>query len=314
MHWGFPIVYTKVEQKKFWFEFNVLYNNYLARSQMAYYPYSAAAMINLPPHLEKRHIDVLVIYAENDKNEAENFIKLLKLVCRDCPEEIRIDGVDAFYYIGSTFRRLEEAVNYSTYMFLFLTKSFVEDAWTSLSGEACLQESLDNPDKRWCVIPIHTQSRASSNYNQPFGLKPLKGIHCDHVIKSRKESFMENSDVSKLIVEDIDQYFARQIKSLVEGRLSLRKERERRRNAQIDQYLSEEQFRLNEQRKQDKMNQKKRQNELKKAAEAGDKERAEKLRASERLEMTDSDRKRLNIPQVSDLQSDTHPQGFVSDH
>lgn len=264
-------------------------------------------LIELPPELRKPHIDVLVIYADTDKCKAEDFIELLRMVCASCKEPIRIEGVDAFYYISTSFRRLEEAVNYSTYMFLFLTKSFVDDAWTSLSGDACLQESLENPDKRWCVIPIHTQARASSDYNQPFGLKPLKGIHCDHVIKSRRESFMERSDLNDVIVENIDQYFARQIKSLVEGRLYLRKERERRQKVAIDKYLMEKQFQLDQQEMQDKMNLKRRKNELKMAENVLDNARKEQLKKSE-SRFTEDEFGQRNIPRVRDVLEMPHNQ------
>jgi len=59
-----------------------------------------------------------------------------------------------FVYIQSTFGHMEEALSHSTYMMMIMTERFCADSWAELQRDECLMESINNPHKRWSVIPL----------------------------------------------------------------------------------------------------------------------------------------------------------------
>lgn len=134
----------------------------------------------MPTYYKVGYIDCLILYAEEDRSGAEVFrqhlindIHIKKhgpviALLYDCPELTSL--------AGGKISHLAESVKRSTYILMYLTENFVKDKWMEFSSESCLMESIYNPLKQWCVVPVYTKRR-NSNFVVPMGLNSLKGIN-----------------------------------------------------------------------------------------------------------------------------------------
>lgn len=117
---------------------------------------------------EKAVSDIVVIYAKVDESEARKFSEHLE-------SEVLISGND------TTITMLDDtqmASQHSTFVFLFLTKSFCEDSWPRLSQENFIRNSLYGSDI--ILVPIFTKTRSTVDFKIPLGIKTLKGLrYCD---------------------------------------------------------------------------------------------------------------------------------------
>ena len=154
-----------------------------------------------------------------------------------------IDRTEHLTFITSKFRHIEEAVKRSTYMFLFMSKNFVSDSWAELQGDECLQESIENPTRRWCVIPIHTVPKRDCNYTTPFGLRSLKGIHIDKIFADAKKTFNADLRIEDIKAQDLDQFFVRSMQNLFNARLREKIAREDKQKTDRDKWIRKERLR-----------------------------------------------------------------------
>ena len=111
----------------------------------------------------------------------------IRLNTGEPPRICLLDRSGTLTYVLSKIKHLEEAMKRSTHVFLYLTKGFCDDAWSEMQKDEVLMESIHNPEKRWCVVPVYTQPRRNANpdkaYNIPFGLKSLNGIDLSRMSK-----------------------------------------------------------------------------------------------------------------------------------
>ena len=204
-----------------------------------------------PPKLINEHYDVLLIYCDQDKSNALKFKELLQnFITLDdensisgCPPSVCVlDRNDNLEWINSKFDHLEEALKRSTYIFLFVTPTFCQDAWAALQKDEVLMESIDNEEKRWCVVPIHTAPKHSKQYVTPFGLRSLKGIDISQML--RKHKTLDTVEVEELKESDIDKYFLSNTKRMLNVRHHLKLEREKEQAKELKKWAVEEEHKL----------------------------------------------------------------------
>ncbi|XP_061167484.1 uncharacterized protein LOC133176366 isoform X2 [Saccostrea echinata] len=127
------------------------------------------------------YYDVMILYAEDDRELAESYKEHLQ-------NDIMLEGgrrVTAVLYddqelvslAGSKIKSLDFCFQRCTFAFIYLTKKFCQCEWSTLSSEECLMESIYNPKKKWCVVPVYTVSRAKADFKIPMGLNALKGVN-----------------------------------------------------------------------------------------------------------------------------------------
>ncbi|KAK3586821.1 hypothetical protein CHS0354_020036 [Potamilus streckersoni] len=165
----------------------------------------------MPSDLRKEYYDVMVLYSEDNRADARKFCDHLK-------NDIKLkhnESVKAVLYdefvpqAGSVFKLLETALKRCTYIFFYITKEFCEDKWIELSREECLMEAIENDEKRWCVIPVHTVDPQDANFKIPIGLKSLKGIdyyYNDLFYKNGVRGLIQNRLHQRLEKEKKHQY------------------------------------------------------------------------------------------------------------
>jgi len=133
----------------------------------------------LDPVLKVPYIDVLILYAEENREEAVKFRNHLITdidIGEDGPVKAMLyDEAGLMSLSNSKLGHLAAALERSTFVFMYLTKEFTEDMWMELSSESCLMEAIENPKKKWCVVPVHTERR-NATFKVPIGLNSLKGI------------------------------------------------------------------------------------------------------------------------------------------
>lgn len=135
----------------------------------------------LPSDVKIGYYDVMILYAEEDRELAEQYRDHLQ-------NDIELDGgrrVTAVLYddqemvslAGSKLKSLDYGFQRCTFAFIYLTKRFCQCEWSTLSSEECLMESIYNPEKKWCVVPVYTVARAKADFKIPMGLNALKGVN-----------------------------------------------------------------------------------------------------------------------------------------
>ena len=133
----------------------------------------------LPPVYKVLYIDVLILYAEDNRERAEKFRDHLINdidIGEDGPVKAMLyDEAGLMSLSNLKIGHLAAAVERSTYIFMYLTKEFTKDKWMEFSSESCLMEAITNPDKQWCVVPVYTERR-NTTFKVPMGLNTLKGI------------------------------------------------------------------------------------------------------------------------------------------
>lgn len=128
----------------------------------------------------------------------------------DNGEKIKIakfDGEEFISLEGSELQKLEKTFGLCTFCLIFLTKLFVEDKWSRFIGESFLMKTINSEEKKWCVVPIYTAPRQKLGFEIPLGLNALREIK---------------------FYGKLSNYFFPCMKSLINGRLDERINKERK--------------------------------------------------------------------------------------
>ena len=229
--------------------------------------------VEVPGHLQPKQYDAVLFYSEEDQQRALTFmdilVKFITLQNKKPPSICVLDRTENLTHIQSRFAHSKEALERSTYMFLFVTKHFCTDTWSEMQRDECLMESIEKPDKKWCVIPILTKPRKEADYDIPFGMRALKGVDISHMLRGKS---LDTVDGEHLIREDVDQFFLKNMKRMFDDRLYLRIEREKKQLLEFQKWLKDE----------------KQRRWIKKMDEQYENEQAEKRREQERITYQES--------------------------
>ncbi|XP_052274335.1 uncharacterized protein LOC127874181 [Dreissena polymorpha] len=159
---------------------------------------------SMPPELKVAYIDVLILYHENDQQNAAEFrdhlVNDIQLKHREKVRALLYDEGELIALNNRKIGQLSDAMNRSTYVFIYLTKEFVKDKWMEFTSEVFLMEAIENPDKQWCVVPVFTEKR-NGTFKIPTGLNILNGLN----------------------YYNKDQYYLKQVTCLIESRIQSRK-------------------------------------------------------------------------------------------
>ncbi|XP_050403853.2 uncharacterized protein LOC126819700 [Patella vulgata] len=161
---------------------------------------------HMPWELKYGYKDAVILCSENDLPEVEKFKKCLetKIVLHggERPKIALLHEIEVTQ--RNKFKALEFALDRCTFVFLFITSSFVTDEWARFSSQTSLMESIENYDKSWSVVPVLTDNRGNK-YKKPIIINTLKGV-----------TYCSGNDL-----------YVESIRKLFEDRISVRKERER---------------------------------------------------------------------------------------
>ena len=152
--------------------------------------------------------DVMILYAEADRDEAITFLRHLrndiKLSNGESIKAALYDEGELRCLSGYNLDQLEKAFERCSFTFVYLTKTFVNDVWCKLTSESCLMRTVYDRKRNWRVVPVYTKRRVEYDFSIPFGINALKGI-----------SYFEN-----------DEFYRNNVSSLIEKTLSERKQKE----------------------------------------------------------------------------------------
>ena len=149
--------------------------------------------------------DITILHCDKDIIGAINLseqIKRIQLSDGSSPK-VRALGQNP-HYGKSIFSDLEDIIESSTFLYLFLSKEFICDTWGEMLKNTALAASLEDKEKKWSVVPIHTQRKnATDRYRVPATLAhqfylniadgiPLRNIKVNldkklHLRKKREE-------------------------------------------------------------------------------------------------------------------------------
>ncbi|XP_021360574.1 uncharacterized protein LOC110455018 isoform X2 [Mizuhopecten yessoensis] len=190
----------------------------------------------LPDEFKAAYYDVMVLYSEDDRAEAESLCQSLKDLSLENGKRVKAILYDAMDFANAKrrmFGSLEVAFERCTFAFVYLTKQFCKCEWSQIASEECLMEAIYNKDKRWCVVPVYTVQRTKADFRIPMGLNSLKGVN-----------FYNNDD-----------FYRRGLQSLIGGKIHKREDNEEK--LFIEQYKHalewEEKVKMETQRRQKKL-------------------------------------------------------------
>lgn len=115
----------------------------------------------LPPELKQKHADVLIVYAEQDQSDAKKLQQEVNAMefsletgevisARAClHEDYAMCGL-----INRHVDWLEHALKYSTLICALFTNEFLRDPPLKEMANASFWESVNEPDKEYCFIPV----------------------------------------------------------------------------------------------------------------------------------------------------------------
>lgn len=185
-----------------------------------------------PRHLTEPHYDAVIIHATEDEELAMLFRKLLKdhiktvdgtnaSVCLldDCPP-----GYELHRFMG-------EAVDRSTYRFLFRTQHFEQDPWAKLYASECIKA-----DDKTCLVTIYFQASASyfdASTNYLF----INRIFANN--RSLDLNTATSLSIDRLRPSDLDPAFVELMQSVFNGRLHSKHERQERQQSERLQWESD---------------------------------------------------------------------------
>lgn len=135
----------------------------------------------MPSDVKIGYFDVMILYAEDDRELATKYRDHLMndIVLEGGRRVMAVlyDDEELVSIAGGKLKSLDYGFQRCTFAFIYLTKSFCQCEWSTLSSEECLMESIYNPEKKWCVVPVYTVSRSKANFKIPMGLNSLKGVN-----------------------------------------------------------------------------------------------------------------------------------------
>ncbi len=183
--------------------------------------------IDFPPELEKKQYDAVLIYCEDD---AERVIKLKDILTKFItleggrkPKFCILDRGDDLPEVASRFKHMGVALYRSTYMFLFITKEFMEDSWAEMQKDEVLMESITKPDQKWCVVPLFPDPPNQRNFTMPFWLRAVKGVDISDMLCGKK---LDDVKVDTLTQFELDRHCLRNLTRMLNERLNKRLQRE----------------------------------------------------------------------------------------
>ena len=125
---------------------------------------------------EENDSDITIITSAEDQKEAFDFKEHLSTHVLESQSTLKISIIlfDVF-----KMESLQKAFEDSRFIFLFLTRTFCEKIWPTLSQESFISDVLYN-DSGCVIVPIFTVNRKNANFKIPLGLNILKGLrYCD---------------------------------------------------------------------------------------------------------------------------------------
>ncbi|XP_048777075.1 uncharacterized protein LOC125681164 [Ostrea edulis] len=126
--------------------------------------------------------DAIVVYNQNDKDKAKEFISYLKTDVLREETSFQIALFD-----DPQISSLEEAFLTSSATFVFLTKDFCECDWPVFSSNRVVMESLYT--KSPCtIVPVILPNDLNGNLKIPMGLKCMKQLRLNFEDEFVKES------------------------------------------------------------------------------------------------------------------------------
>ena len=136
----------------------------------------------MPTEIREDYYDAMILYTESDYQGAETFRQHLMNDIRDLPYNAKCrallyDAPELVGLSGSKLQSLDLSMQRCTYVFIYMTKDFIQDKWCTFSSESCLMRAIYDEERRWCVVPIYTQRRNELDFIVPMGLNSLKGIN-----------------------------------------------------------------------------------------------------------------------------------------
>ena len=102
-----------------------------------------------------------------------------------------------------------------------MTEVFCNDNWAAMQKDSVLMTSIEDPDKRWCVVPLYLDGKRNKRYKVPFGINTLKGIDVRLMLNEQRVGDIK---VDQLVP---DQFINNNIRNMISCQLRLRPAREK---------------------------------------------------------------------------------------
>ena len=138
--------------------------------------------IYLPAELKQKHVDVLLVFAENDRQDAMKLQETVNTIefLSEANEVIRAKAVlqdEMAAFVTSHVDWLEYAMKYSSLICVLFTREFINDPPQKAMANASFWASVTEHDKQYSFIPVYLDCQdLPPNALSPYfkELKPLQ--------------------------------------------------------------------------------------------------------------------------------------------
>ena len=179
----------------------------------------------LPMCLLEGQFDIVCVNSEKDSDKVGFFKHILEhFVTLEQGQPVEISTLDVHSSSGTEWIRpkfsdIDEAMCRSTFMFLFMTENFVNDELAKLMKDECIQLSIEDPKKKWCLVPLYMKPKSECSFRMPWGLRSLKPMFLHKALKGRS---LVDVDINKIRKEDVDSKFLDDMTKLLNSRITLK--------------------------------------------------------------------------------------------
>ena len=167
------------------------------------------------------HYDVGVVFHKSDEIAAHAYCNMLQRLIDDV-KILRFDSTRKLI-------ELEPAFDKCTFIFIFVTDSFLSSSFCEHQKDEMIMKATEQFEKRWKIVPVVP---VWPQKGLPMGLKSIKAQTLTRICRGKtwaddSQSIGDTLDkINPTNIKDIDRFFVPQLKSLLESKAYMRKERE----------------------------------------------------------------------------------------
>lgn len=182
-----------------------------------------------PSEYTAEYFDIVFSFAKADQDIAQKIIKFLEGHVRyggnKKPKICVIDEENQFPLNRSRLQSAKEAMDRSTYMTFIFTKNYFDDQWPAMLQETCFLESIENPAKKWCFIPLYLTSKDELDFEIPFGVNTLKGFDFLCSFNPRATS-IDDIDFHNIRKENLNKHWLQNWATMLDNKAHIRQRKE----------------------------------------------------------------------------------------
>ena len=193
-----------------------------------------------PDWYKEGQYDAAIIFYDSvegrsDKDEAHAFKDLLERLVGNGSWP-RLCMIDSFMFSNGKLQQLNELIEKSTFVFLFVTDDFIGDAYCQMQKDELIMTTIEEYDKRWKVIPVMPRRPKK---RLPIGIKALNNLSLTR-LDYLKDLVPSLNSITHQNIRNYDRYFISNMEKLFGEKQHLKRARAEKDERDLIRWISDE--------------------------------------------------------------------------